>query len=107
MTFYSRWVEIPKAELHCHLDGVLDPAMLQKLVLEGHSFPLKANEFSAIYPIESKNAWINRYIKLLASGLANLDFQIAAAKEHVNRLKLQGVTYSELFISGFIGSESE
>ena len=27
---------IPKAELHCHSDGVLDPGMLRELLQAGH-----------------------------------------------------------------------
>ena len=33
---------LPKVELHCHLDGLVDPAMLRALRRQGASLPVSA-----------------------------------------------------------------
>ncbi len=41
---------LPKAELHCHLDGTIDPDMLDELGLD-------ASELRACAPVRSVATW--------------------------------------------------
>jgi len=41
MIAQGQWLErIPKVELHCHLDGLVDPPMLRELQAQGVRLPI-------------------------------------------------------------------
>ena len=48
---------LPKVELHCHLDGLVDPAMLRALRRQGVSLPVSAAQVAAVSPIRSPAEW--------------------------------------------------
>ena len=88
---------IPKAELHCHLDGVPDPAMLRALVDEGIELPIAPEALEAAYPVRdfaSFLAWFAAQEPLAA----NFELYRHVARLHVERLKAQHVVYAELFV---------
>jgi len=43
---------LPKAELHCHLDGILDPAMAWEIHRDDPAYPIDPGYFEQAYPIE-------------------------------------------------------
>jgi len=40
---------LPKAELHCHLDGILSPAMARAIRRDDPAFPIAPEDFTRIY----------------------------------------------------------
>ncbi len=94
MTFAERFREIPKAELHVHLEGSVEPATLLEIdpsltieEIEGH-LP-GAPTFDAF--IESF-IWFNRR-------LGTPDHYALAARHLLARLHAQNVTYAEITLS--------
>ena len=89
---------LPKAELHCHLDGVPDPAMLRTLRDEGIALALTPEAFEAAYPVHdfaSFFAWFEAQRPLKGS----FDLYGHVARLYVERLKVQRVVYAELFVA--------
>ncbi|CAA9218649.1 MAG: Adenosine deaminase [uncultured Chloroflexi bacterium] len=90
--------DIPKAELHCHLDGILDPAMLRELREEGIDLSVDEGALEAAYPVrdfESFFAWGASH----ASLDGRLDLYQHIARHHIQRLRAQTVVYAELFVA--------
>jgi adenosine deaminase len=84
-------------ELHCHLDGLVDPAMLRDLARSGVRLPLSADELQAMLPvtdIESFIAWFGVAHRLEGS----LTAYAPIVEKHVERLVAQGVDYAELMV---------
>ena len=50
---------LPKVELHCHLDGILDRAMLKEIVRHDPAFPIDPAEFERAYPVEGLESFWN------------------------------------------------
>jgi hypothetical protein len=42
---------LKKAELHCHTDGLLDPAMVAELAAAGRPLALPPEELAAVCPV--------------------------------------------------------
>jgi adenosine deaminase len=90
--------DIPKVELHCHLDGVLDPPMLRALREEGIELPLSEQALEAAYPVHdfrSFGAWFAAQQPLAA----RIDIYLHIARHHIWRLREQHVVYAELFMA--------
>jgi adenosine deaminase len=54
-----------KAELHCHIDGLLDPAMVEALAAAGEPLSLGPLELQATYPIRAVDQWLTGYSALV------------------------------------------
>jgi adenosine deaminase len=94
---------LEKAELHCHIDGLLDPALLDELAADGHDFGLPAAALRARYPFNSEQAWLRDYAEFIAPHLQPLDVRLPLLLErHLLRLKAQRVVYAEIFVSGLL-----
>ena len=91
---------LPKAELHCHLDGVPDPAMLRTLLGEGVDLPIDPEALEAAYPVRDL-ASFGRWFDVEA-GLIRGRFDVYhhLARVHIERLKAQNVVYAEWFVAG-------
>lgn len=88
---------LPKAELHCHLDGVLDAAMVRELAAEGVVLPLEAEELAAVSPVRDFASFMAWFAVQAPLSKQFALYQHIAGK-HVERLKAQRVVYTELFI---------
>src|SRR5260370_29482681 len=98
---------LEKAELHCHIDGLLDPAMLDELAADGHDFGLEAAALRARYPFSSVDSWMRDYAGFIAPHLQPLDVRLPLMLErHLRRLKAQRVVYTEIFVSGLLFARS-
>src|SRR5215831_5174029 len=91
----------PKAELHCHGDGLLDPAIARALDPTEHGAAL-ADELARCYPIRSIAEWAvyDRILdRFVGAGPRRL---IETILSQVERWRSQHVVYAELFVSRVI-----
>ncbi len=94
---------IEKAELHCHIDGLLDPAMLAELSADGHDFGLSATALQARYPFDSISAWQRDYCEFIEPHLRPHAERLPLLLErHLRRLKGERVVYAEIFVSSLL-----
>ena len=88
----------PKVELHCHLDGIVDRAMAWDIHRDDPHYPLDPCEFERAFPIgndaESFFKWWE-FIEPIEGALENF---YPIMDRHIERLKAQGVRYSEVMI---------
>jgi adenosine deaminase len=97
-----------KAELHCHIDGLLDPAMIEQLAAGGESLGVDAGELDAVYPIRSVDDWLMKYAPLADRASRPLDRWLPRFLElHVARLRAQNVVYAEIFVSGLLSARAD
>ncbi len=95
---------IPKAELHCHCDGILDPSMLRGFAVQGLDVEPIASALDALRPITSLERWISEYQPLAAAFLSPLTERLRlVALAQRARWRLQNVQCAELFVSGILG----
>src|SRR5437016_11790304 len=77
--------------------------MLDELAAEGHDFGLSASALRALHPVESMEAWEQRWIPLVAPHLEpNAERFVLTLERHLHRLKAQRVVYTEIFVSGLL-----
>jgi adenosine deaminase len=88
---------IPKVELHCHVDGIVDPAMLREIEGRGISLPVTAQALQAAYPVRNFDEFINwfRVADPIEEDTEHFKPVLAA---HVERLIAQNVTYTEIML---------
>ncbi len=90
---------LPKVELHCHLDGIIDPPMARDLLAAGVSLPFTEEELAGRYPVTGMDSFLKWYdVGARLEGRLAPFFPIIAA--HIERLKTQGVVYTEIMIAG-------
>ncbi len=85
---------LPKAELHCHLDGVLDPTIARAIRKEDPTCPVDITALENTYPvrgIEKFFKWFEHVIPIESQ----LRYLGLLACQHVVRLKTQNVRYAE------------
>jgi adenosine deaminase len=99
---------IEKVELHCHLDGVLDAAMLTELRSKGLNFGLSPEELRAVYPVTSKEDWLAGYCATVLSHLEPREERLLPILEtYIDRLRKQNVVYAELMLNGLLSPEKD
>jgi len=92
---------LPKAELHCHIDGLVDPALLDELARRGTPAALTADELGA-WPVRSLDDF-ERHGSLIEERLAPRDVWLPRMLDvHLERLRAQGVVYTEIFVNGLL-----
>jgi adenosine deaminase len=98
------WVAaVPKAELHVHVDGLVDPELIALLETAGYTPPLTADRLSEIYPIDSVEKWNERYSPLVEASFEPKALWLPRLAEcHIKRLILQEVKYAEIMVSGLL-----
>ena len=88
---------LPLVELHCHLDGILDPPMLEQMVANGRKLPLKVGTLLDTYPVDSfekYEVW-HRTVSVMEGNLENFK---PILELHAERLRACGVAYAEIMI---------
>jgi adenosine deaminase len=90
---------LPKVELHCHLDGILDPAMARDIHRDDPTFPIDPVEFERAYPVESFEDFF-RWWNFISPIEGNLDYFYPILSRYIARLKAEKVVYSEIMIAG-------
>jgi adenosine deaminase len=89
---------LPKVELHCHLDGILDRGMARDIRRSDPTFPIDPREFEKAYPVhdlESFWCWW-RFIDPIEG---ELDHFRPILGRYIERLKTQNVDYAEVMIA--------
>ena len=89
---------IPKVELHCHLCGIVDPAMLREMEKQEHQPPVSPKALEAALPVQSFDDFANWWAVADPPEL-NLEGFKPILALHIERLKSQNVIYSEVMIS--------
>lgn len=90
--------DLPKAELHCHLDGLLDAVLLAEIWHDEAEFPIPAgglDHADPVHDLESFFAWWQHVSPLKGKLLRYAPI----IQRHIARLKAQNVRYFELFVS--------
>ena len=88
---------LPKAELHCHLDGVLDRAMLHQIREADPTFPIDPAVFEQAYPVHNFDTFL-RWWQFCQPIYGQLPRYYPILRAHIERLKTEGVRYTELMI---------
>jgi adenosine deaminase len=95
-----------KAELHCHCDGVVDPAMLRELAGDGMDLEATATTLESAYPVTSLDHWMSVYETALTEFWIPLSRSMRlVAMAQRERWRRQNVMYGELFISRMLGAD--
>jgi len=94
---------ISKVELHCHLDGILDPIMLLEMQRNGHTTPVNYEALQAVLPVHTFEDVV-KWFDVADPPELNLEGFKPILACHIERLKSQKVIYSEIMVSaGTIG----
>jgi len=88
---------IPKVELHCHLDGVVDAAMMRAMVDAGLPALVDPEALAAVSPARDFEGFL-RWFGVAAALEGDIDNYRPVIAAHVERLKAQNVVYAEVFI---------
>ncbi|MBT3266201.1 adenosine deaminase family protein [Candidatus Poribacteria bacterium] len=89
---------LPKVELHCHYDGIVDPAMLRALCAAGEPFPVPADDLEAALPVRGLDDFM-RWFAVADVGSMDLRPFVPVLQAHVDRLRAQNVQYAEIYTS--------
>jgi aminodeoxyfutalosine deaminase len=88
---------LPKAELHLHLEGMLLPQRVMSLARK-YSVPLDSDELNSRYNLRSFSQFIELY-KWATSFLCEPEDYALLAQDAVSALQEQGVVYAEITLS--------
>lgn len=94
---------LPKVELHCHLDGIITPAMVRDIQRTDPTFPIQADELERAYPINGLESFFNWWPYARP---ANLEHHRPIIQRYIEQLKAQNVRYFEVMVpSGKVPSD--
>ena len=91
---------LPKVELHCHIDGILDPEMLRDMERDNVPYPVTSKELQSIYPNYGIEGFIRWFDLVDSSFHKSFDSFKPILERHIERLKAQNVVYAEIFVGG-------
>ncbi len=91
------FLHLSKVELHCHLDGVVDPAMLREMQKRGYAVPLSPEALEAAYPVRSFEEFTG-WFKVAEAVEGSLENFKPILALQIERLKAQNVVYAEFMI---------
>ncbi|MBN1316904.1 MAG: hypothetical protein JXA42_15600 [Anaerolineales bacterium] len=86
---------LPKVELHCHLEGTLDLAMVRDILREAPDFPVDLAELEGAYPVLGYDRFFDWFKPSYPIFNKSHFFEHVIAR-HTARLKAQNVQYSEI-----------
>lgn len=91
-------MNISKIELHCHLGGIISPAMVADIRLEDPNFPIHPDDFKDILPVYDFDSFF-AWWKIQAPLYGHLKRFYPMLKRYIAQLKAQNVRYFELMIA--------
>ena len=89
---------LPKAELHLHLEGTIEPATLVELSRRTDALPISLAEAEALYDYEDFSGFLIAF-KAVTRRLRGADEYELAAWRMIEQLVAQGVVHAEVYIS--------
>jgi aminodeoxyfutalosine deaminase len=89
---------LPKAELHLHLEGTIEPATLVELSERTDVAPLALHEAEALYEYTDFSGFLEAF-KAVTRRLRGPEEYELAAYRMIERLAEQGVVHAEVYIS--------
>jgi len=100
---------LPKAELHCHVDGVLNPTIARAICEKDPTCPVNITALENAYPIQSMGKFF-KWFEYVAPIESQLTYLGLLAQQHIAQLKAQNVRYAEWMLPaggfGLTGEES-
>ena len=88
---------IPKVELHCHLDGIVDVPMLREMRAAGTNLPMAVEALEAASPARDFEGFL-RWFSVADALEGDLDNYRPVIAAHIERLKAQNVVYAEISV---------
>jgi adenosine deaminase len=95
----SGWLELPKVELHCHLLGVISPALLRGIEREGGGILVQPDVLDAFYPVSSLSSFQRWIDALKPYQTAPPEFMRPVLAAQAASLIAQRVVYAEIMLS--------
>ena len=94
-----------KAELHCHLDGLLCPAYVRAVQSRGFCSGLDLVEMQRLYPVKRLEEWfrLSGFLAPFVDG--NGELLLEVLKLHLRDLVAQNVRYAEIMLCSFLGAD--
>src|SRR4030042_784683 len=89
---------LPKAELHCRLEGILDPRMAWDIHRDDPMYPIHPGELERAYPVTDLQGFF-RWRDFVRPIMDDLAYFYPILERHIARLKAQRVQYSEIMIA--------
>jgi hypothetical protein len=84
---------VRKAELHCHVDGLLNPKILDRLGDNGPARELRP-ALLRLCPVQDLRSWAEEYCPTVSAVLTNRgEFLLDVLAEYLRSLKRQNVVY--------------
>ncbi|KAF9318684.1 Alpha-adducin, partial [Linnemannia elongata] len=95
---YNAAMPIPKAELHLHIEGTLEPELAFDLAARNRvELPyVDVDELRKAYDFEDLQSFLNLYYELMAVLRTERDFE-DLADAYLARAAAQGVRHAEIF----------
>jgi aminodeoxyfutalosine deaminase len=90
--------KLPKAELHLHLEGTIEPATLVELSQRTDAEPMTLEEAEALYQYTDFSGFLLAF-KAVTRRLRGADEYELAAYRMIEQLAAQGVVHAEVYIS--------
>src|SRR5688572_1900208 len=90
--------EIPKIELHCHLDGIISPEITRDILQEDPTFPISPQDFADKLPVYDYDSF-NRWWTVFDPINGDLNAFKPILQRYIAQLKAQHVDYFEVMIA--------
>ncbi len=90
--------QLPKAELHLHLEGTIAPATFQQLSARHDAHPLTLAEAEAIYRFDDFTSFIEAFKAVTRRMVTPEDYELVAW-HMMQQLAAQGIVHAEVYIS--------
>lgn len=95
--------DIEKVELHCHVDGLLNPDVLRQLNKNRTIIDISEEDLQQVCPVSSLREWLHQYAPLVNLHISNNgELILEILRQHIENLKEQHVIYTEIMLFSFI-----
>jgi adenosine deaminase len=93
------WANLPKVELHCHLLGVITPALLEQMHREGEPVLVAPEALAAAYPVCDIHSF-KRWLEVLKPyQAASAERMLPILRAHADNLIAHNTVYAEIMLS--------
>lgn len=98
---------VKKAELHCHIDGLLCPEYIRSVQEKGFCPGLNLREMERFYPVTNLSEWFRLGGFLSPHEQGRGDMLLEVLKLYLRDLVKQNVTYAEIMLCSFLDTGDE